>query len=522
MDFIRRLYKLLISIVGVGLVSGAIFQAVIEMPPTTLFLLIGLGVLSQITMTAFVEGNAGVSVSSAVSLTAASLYGPLPAALVAGAAEVGLGAIRYFSNRHSEQDWRHIAEVVGVNVGINSIAALFAGIVLQWTAQLFGNETSVGQILPWLAGAIVGDQVNLWLLIVIIYLVHGTKPLQTWRENRWAIPINILVMSIGGGLLALAVQQFDLLGIAIFFLPILLSAYSFRLTVSNAKKQMAKLEEMVAARTHELAEANEQLAETNAQLEDANHQLADTNQQLANANHQLEDANKELADLHKEKDAFLAVLTHDMRTPLTSIKGYASILRDRELTREQQVKIAKVIMKSQDTLLDIVNNILEIEKLQSGTPVLLECSNFDLALLTQNAVESLAAQALEKQIQLNYEQVPTPIVITADMSKIQRVIMNLISNAIKYTPEKGSVTVNTLTNGRFAIVSVHDNGYGIPSDELPYIFDRYSRVKGHQHLAIGTGLGLAIVKSLVDAHDGEITVTSKEDVGSTFTVKLPL
>lgn len=399
---------------------------------------------------------------------------------------------------------------------------MLAGIVLQWTMSLFVTDSLPGQILPWLVGAIVGDQVNLWLLIVIIYLMHGTKPMQAWRENRWAIPINVLVMSIGGGLLALAVQQFDLLGVAIFFLPILLSAYSFRLTVSNAKKQMAMLEEMVTARTHALADANAQLAQTNNQLEEANHQLASTNQQLADANQQLAEANGQLADLHKEKDAFLAVLTHDMRTPLTSIKGYASILKDRELAREQQVKIAKVIMHSQDTLLDIVNNILEIEKLQSGVPVELECSSFDLALLTQNAVESLAAAALEKQIKLRYEQVPTPVIITADLSKIQRVVLNLISNAIKYTPEGGEVRVDTSVNGRFASVTVQDNGYGIPADELPYIFDRYSRVKGHQHLAIGTGLGLAIVKSLIEAHNGEITVVSDENVGSTFSIKLPL
>jgi signal transduction histidine kinase len=98
----------------------------------------------------------------------------------------------------------------------------------------------------------------------------------------------------------------------------------------------------------------------------------------------------------------------------------------------------------------------------------------------------------------------------------------LISNALKYTPESGLVSVKTEANGRFAVFEVKDNGYGIPADELPYIFDRYSRVKGHRHLAIGTGLGLAIVKSLIEAHEGEISVASEENVGSTFTFKLPL
>ncbi len=516
MDTYRKIYSAVISSIGLLLVITAVIQALITQPPLTFVLLIALGVISQITMTSFVEGNAGVSVSSAVSLTAAYLYGPLAGALVAATAEMGLWLMREWGNRaDKEKNLRKSIELLGVNVGMNSIAALVAGLILHWLMAALGNLTIVGQIVPWLVAAIIGDQVNLWLLIIVITLVHGAKPFKVWQENRWAIPINVLVMSAGGGLLSLAVQQFGLLGIAIFFLPIVLSAYSFRLTVNNAKKQLIILEERVIERTQELANANEQLAVTN-------NELADTNQELAFTNEQLADANEQLATLSKEKDSFLAVLTHDMRTPLTSIKGYSSIMRDRELSREQQVKIANVISHSQDTLLKIVNNILEIEKLQSGVPILLEYSNFDMALLTQRVVETMIMQAQEKQIQLNYERVPTPIMVTGDESKIERIITNLVSNAIKYTPEEGDVAVDVCINGRYAAISVQDTGYGIPEEQLPYIFDRYSRVKGHQHLAIGTGLGLAIVKSLVEAHEGTIDVTSKEDVGSTFTIKFPL
>ena len=510
MDKYRKGYSAVISGIGVLLVLTAVIQAIITAPPLTFVLLIVLGVVSQVTMTSFVEGNAGVSVSSAVSLTAAYLYGPLAGALVAATAEVGLWLMRVWGNRadKAKQELKKSFELLGVNVGMNSIAALVAGIVLQSLLSRFGDVTVLGQIVPWLIAAIIGDQVNLWLLIIVIYLVHGAKPFKVWQENKWAIPINVLVMSAGGGLLSLAVQQFDLLGIAIFFLPIVLSAYSFRLTVNSAKKQLVVLEERVVERTQELAQANKQLASTNDQLESSYNQL--------------ETSNQKLATLSEEKDSFLAVLTHDMRTPLTSIKGYSSIMRDRELSREQQVKIAKVIIHSQDTLLDIVNNILEIEKLQSGAPILLSFSNFDVALLAQRVIETMAMQAQEKQILLHYAQVPTPVMVSADVSKIERIITNLVSNAIKYTAENGTVSVDVGVNGRYATIIVKDTGYGIPEDQLPYIFERYSRVKGHQHLAIGTGLGLAIVKSLVEAHKGHITVTSEEDVGSIFTLKLPL
>lgn len=522
MNSVRQAYTTGLGLIGIILVLLGIRQVGLD-PSLTFFLLVALGVLSQVTMTAFVQGDAGVSVSSAVSLTAAYLFGPLPAALVAASAELGLWLMRNGGKlRDPKQNWHQQFERLGVNIGMNAIAAMVAGVTLLQVGAWLPQTEIWGQAIPWIAAAVIGDQVNLWLLIIVIYLVTGAKPLRVWRDNRWAIPINVLVMSVGGGLLTLAVQQFDLLGVAIFFLPIVLSAYSFRLTVSNTKKQMVMLEEMVTERTAELAEANQQLEQNNRQMELTNHQLGQANSQLAEANDQLAEANSELQSLHKEKNAFLAVLTHDMRTPLTSIKGYASILHTRELEREQQVKISKVILNSQETLLDIVNNILEIEKYQSGAPIVLEREHFDLALLAKDGVESIAASAMEKQIALHCDEVPDPVIISADTSKMQRVLLNLISNAVKYTPEGGEVFVETVANGRFAHFTVRDTGYGIPEDELPTIFDRYSRVKKHQQLAVGTGLGLAVVKSLVEAHDGEISVSSEVDVGSVFSVKLPL
>lgn len=481
---LRTIYSSILSVVGLILAAIGGFQIPTYDQPGTFLLLLILAIATQSTMTYLVGGSAIVSVSTAISFATVPLYGPFAAALVAAVAEFGLWVI---SIRSEALDWKKEIERLGVNIGMNTIAVVSAGLGFTITVNWLGSNTFLGQTIPWIVGAAFGDQVNLWLLAVIIFLVNGVSPYQVWKENKWAIPINILVMSAGGGLLSIAVHQFGWLGIAIFFLPIVLSAYSFRLTVNNTKKHLEQLEDLVAERTKDLEEANE-----------------------------------ELASLAHEKDQFLAVLTHDMRTPLTSIKGYASILRDRDMSRDQQIHIAKVVLKSQDTLLEIVNNILEIEKLQSGTPVLLEMNDFDLALLAQSVAELLDAPASEKNIVIHYDEVPSPIVVKADEQKLQRVITNLISNAIKYTPEGGEVFVETSLNGRYAHLAIRDTGYGIPADELPQIFDRYSRVKKHQTVAIGTGLGLAIVKSLVEAHGGEILVTSVENEGSTFTVKLPV
>jgi signal transduction histidine kinase len=484
MTSLRNAYSLAVSIAGIVLVVWGIAQFPTYEQPVMLILLLALAILTQSTMTSMVGGMSSVSVSSAISIAAVPLYGPVAAALVAAAGELGLW---FISIRIDKPDWKRAVERLGVNVGMNATAMLLAGIAFQQTAALLSENTFASYTLPWLVGALVGDQVNLWLLSLIVYLAHGVRPLSVWLENRWAVPMNVAVMGIGGGLLSTAVSEFGFIGIAIFFLPILLSAYSFRVVTNKTKEQMTQLEEMVELRTADLARAN-----------------------------------KELETLNQEKDAFLAVLTHDMRTPLTSIKGYASVLKDREITSEQQQHIAKIILRSQDTLLEIVNNILEIEKLQSGTPVLLEYTTFDLALLTREAAELLEAQAAEKAITFEYERVPTPVMVEADMNRIERSVTNLISNAVKYTPRGGQVKVSTGVNGRYAFVTVNDTGYGIPPHELTHIFDRYSRVRGHQNLAVGTGLGLAIVKSLVEAHNGTIEVESEVDVGSTFTLKLPL
>ncbi len=480
----RNLYLWLVSSLGLVLVVWGIALFPTYEQPLIFLLLLVLAIIAQITSTSLVGGSITVEVSTAVSLAAVSLYGATAATVVAAAAVTTVAII---SLQTSWPGWRRAVERIGFNIGMSAVAIFVAGLVFQAITRGFGANTFGGQILAWLLAAIVNDQVNLWLLIGLLHLQNKISPLEIWRDHKWAIPINVLVMSVGGGILAVAVQQFNFLGIAIFFLPIILSAYSFRLYVNQTKEQMEQLEDLVTLRTQDLAEANE-----------------------------------ELEQLSKDKDAFLAVLTHDMRTPLTSIKGYSSILRDRELERDQQIQIAKIILRSEENLLEIVNNILDIEKLQSGTPILLEQTSFDLALLVSTVAESIESLALEKNIALQHKEVPQPVIITADEKQIQRVLLNLISNAIKYTPESGTVTIDTFMKGHSAIVNVKDTGYGIPEEELPFIFDRFRRVKGHQQKAVGTGLGLAIVKSLVEAHGGEITVTSEVDVGSTFTLRLPL
>ena len=443
-------------------------------------LLMALAVLAQFAATG---ADVTFEVSSAISLATVPFYGPAAAALVATAANLSIWLIK----RLETTEWKGSWEQLVFNTGMSSVSVFVAGHVFIMSQELLGGSTTAALTLPWIFAAIVGDQLNVWLLIGILHLQQGISPIAFWRENAWAMPINVFIMGAGGGVLATAVREFDALGIAIFFLPVFLSAYAFRLYVARTRAHLEQLEDLVAERTQELVTANQSLA-----------------------------------DLNKQKDAFLAVLTHDMRSPLTNIHGYASLLRDHpDLLAEQRSHMAKIILRNERALLEIVNNILDIEHLESGMPVMLERQNFDLVELVNELIDSSLVPAQEKQIELQHESGDKPIFVHADKQKVARILQNLISNAIKYTPEKGSVAVRAAVNGHFVKIDVQDTGHGIPEDEMPHIFNRYSRVAKHKNMAVGTGLGLAIVKSLIEAHEGQIEVESEEGVGSRFTVKLP-
>jgi len=479
-----RIYIALVSLTGLILSAVGFWQLTSSEDPLIFVLLSLLAAGAQSTATFLTGGGISVSVSSTVNLAIVPLYGAAAAALSAAISEAGLWLINVPNDR---ENWKGTLPQLTFNMGMAAIALYGAGLVFLLSRAWFGPQTLAGQTLPWLIAAIVADQLNIWLLIGILYFQRGLDPLEVWVDHRWAMSINVVVMSVGGAVLALAVEEFGLLGISIFFLPIVLSAYAFRLYVRRTQEQMDRLEEIVAARTQALA-----------------------------------DANKELAELNEQKDAFLAVLTHDMRSPLTNIHGYATLLRDHpEFSQDQRAYMAEIILRNERALLEIVNNILDIEHLESGAPVLLDRENFDLAGLIEEVVELSRAQAEDKKIAISIQAEPSPLFLNADRQKVVRILQNLVSNAIKYTPEEGEVSVTAGMNGQNAVVSVEDTGYGIPVEELPHIFDRYSRVAKHKHKAVGTGLGLAIVKSLVEAHDGEIAVASEEGVGSTFTIKLP-
>jgi len=231
--------------------------------------------------------------------------------------------------------------------------------------------------------------------------------------------------------------------------------------------------------------------------------------------------NEQLRELDRLKDEFIGLVSHELRTPLTSIIGYIALLRDERSKGLNADHFAEVIERNAQRLLRLVGDLLFLSRIQSGK-LAMELRGTDLAAIAAQTVEEIRPEAREKNISLALASSEVPQ-FAADPTRIAQLLGNLISNAVKFTPEGGQIEVSLGTDGDHAMLAVADTGIGIPAADRDRIFERFFRTAVATRQVIpGSGLGLTITKAIVDAHNGTITVDSREGHGSTFTVRLPL
>lgn len=248
-------------------------------------------------------------------------------------------------------------------------------------------------------------------------------------------------------------------------------------------------------------------------------------QKVAERTQELAVANERLKELDRLKSDFVSNVSHELRTPLTAIKGSADLLL-REvagpLTEKQAHYLSRVRSNTQH-LAGLINDLLDLSKIEAGKTEL-TATRVSLGRLVHEVVETLRPIAAEKLITLDATAPEPSILVWADRDKVTQVLVNLIGNAIKFTPAQGRVTVSAARDGKEWIqVSVNDTGPGIPAEERQKIFDKFYQVaeEGRQKPK-GTGLGLAISKALVELHGGRIWVESELNHGSTFSFTLPV
>jgi len=230
----------------------------------------------------------------------------------------------------------------------------------------------------------------------------------------------------------------------------------------------------------------------------------------------------ELKKLELMRKDFVANVSHELKTPITSIKGFAETLldggiEDKETTRE----FLSIIHQEGNRMQELIDDLLALSRLEKEDPTL-HYEDINVSELVKDAVLTLGQQAEQKKLNLTVENDQRDIWLEADLPRVKQIVINLIDNAINYTPDNGDITVSVARKGDYVHFAVADTGIGIDEESLPRIFERFYRVdKARSRNTGGTGLGLAIVKHIVEAHKGKITIDSEINKGTTIHVYLP-
>jgi len=224
--------------------------------------------------------------------------------------------------------------------------------------------------------------------------------------------------------------------------------------------------------------------------------------------------------MHRE---FVANVSHEMSTPITNIRSYAETLEDvgEEMPKESREHFLQVILNESDRMVKIVQDLLMLSKFDAGDNDM-RFENFDIATSTNNICEALRLNVEKRDMVLKLERPETGVVCCGDRARIEQVIVNIITNAIRYTPDGGEITVRVGGSENHVWVTVKDTGIGIPKEQLPHIFDRFYRVDRARSRALGgSGLGLSIAREIVLKHGGDINIDSEPGKGTKVVIRLP-
>lgn len=230
---------------------------------------------------------------------------------------------------------------------------------------------------------------------------------------------------------------------------------------------------------------------------------------------------EQLKDLEATRRSFVANVSHELRSPLTSMKGFLDAMYDGTIPPEEHEHYLGVVLSETRRLADMVNDLLDLARIESGT-VTLQYSTFDINELIRRTLITFEARIVEKKLELDIRFAQERCFVSADSKQISQVLRNLIDNAIKYSPEGKSLMVSTYAMRKDVYVSIRDNGVGIPKEDLPHVFDRFYKVeKAHTPSPqVGSGLGLSIVQRIIEQHGQSITVQSAKGRGTQFTFTL--
>ncbi|TMD28760.1 MAG: PAS domain S-box protein [Chloroflexi bacterium] len=248
--------------------------------------------------------------------------------------------------------------------------------------------------------------------------------------------------------------------------------------------------------------------------------VRETSDRLAEALQATRDANANLEKLDQTKSEFLSIVSHEFRTALTGIQGFSELIRDGGLEADELRAYGGYIFNDADRVNRLIGDMLDLDRMESGR-MSMRTADVDINDIVMEAISRAAPAAGAVEFKSDLD--PRLPIVAGDRDRLIQVLSNLVNNAVKYSPDGGTVTLASRVDGRFALISVTDTGIGIPQDEIGHVFERFRRVRSGAAQSIpGTGLGLTIVKQIVEMHGGKIWVESAVGHGSSFHFTIPL
>lgn len=236
---------------------------------------------------------------------------------------------------------------------------------------------------------------------------------------------------------------------------------------------------------------------------------------------QLENNIDDLQRSEQMRKEFVANVSHELRTPITSIRSYAETLEDTEVPPEMQREFLRVIVNESDRMAKIVQDLLTLSRFDAGS-IEFSFKDFSFSQSVQDVYSAVLLEAQNHKHDFVLDMEPVIPNIRGDSARVEQVLMNMVSNAIKYTPDGGQITISAGFDGENVWASVRDNGVGIPEDDVSKVFDRFYRVdKARSRESGGTGLGLSIAREIVERHNGKISLESRLGEGTVITMTLP-
>lgn len=229
--------------------------------------------------------------------------------------------------------------------------------------------------------------------------------------------------------------------------------------------------------------------------------------------------NEQLRESERVKSELVSIVSHEVRTPLASVLGFTSLLLQHDFDEESRRRYLGIIDSQARRLAELVEDFLDVRRMEEGR-LALHCEQLDVSVLLRDQAELFSGQSAIHQLELELPH--EPLMIEGDPRRLRQVVANLFSNAIKYSPEGGVVAVSAQANGAAVVVSVRDEGIGIPDEQHELVFTKFFRGDAGARGITGTGLGLVLSREIVEAHQGEVGFDSTPDAGSTFWFRLPV